>query len=251
MNYFKLSPGLLLLIIANIALSLNADKLNDNGSSFKRDSVTEFTNNNIKFKHGIERTEGEKLNINIDDSRSLQLNETFINLQDVGKEHQQAFSRPEEVPQADFSANQTQFTGAGRVRFYDLSTGRPDSWQWSFPGAYPESSEEQHPEVAYLNPGTYTVTLTASNNLGSDTETKTAFIEVLDYNPEVVPPVADFVAPAFFDGFEHYPSFALSFSPWTLIDGDGSPTYGIQDVDFPNSGYTGSFIIFNPAYTDP
>ncbi len=251
MNYFKLSPGLLLLIIANIALSLNADKLNDNGSSFKRDSVTEFTNNNIKFKHGIERTEGEKLNINIDDSRSLQLNETFINLQDVGKEHQQAFSRPEEVPQADFSANQTQFTGAGRVRFYDLSTGRPDSWQWSFPGAYPESSEEQHPEVAYLNPGTYTVTLTASNNLGSDTETKTAFIEVLDYNPEVLPPVADFVAPAFFDGFEHYPSFALSFSPWTLIDGDGSPTYGIQDVDFPNSGYTGSFIIFNPAYTDP
>lgn len=64
-------------------------------------------------------------------------------------------------------------------------------------------------------------------------------------------PVADFVAPLFFDGFEQQQDFALEFENWTMYDGDGSPTYAIEGVRFPNEGYTGSFIIFNPSNTSP
>ncbi len=52
-------------------------------------------------------------------------------------------------------------------------------------------------------------------------------------------------------GFEEYEDFSLDLSPWTQYDGDGSTSYGIQDVSFINSGYTGSFIVFNPTATSP
>ncbi|MDP2402044.1 MAG: choice-of-anchor J domain-containing protein, partial [Actinomycetota bacterium] len=55
----------------------------------------------------------------------------------------------------------------------------------------------------------------------------------------------------FNDGFESYYDFALSFPPWTQHDGDGRTTYSITNVTFPNQGYTGSFIIFNPSTCTP
>lgn len=54
------------------------------------------------------------------------------------------------------------------------------------------------------------------------------------------------------DGFETYDDFAISdIGDWTQIDNDGDSTYGITDVDFENSGYTGTGIIFNSANTTP
>ena len=55
----------------------------------------------------------------------------------------------------------------------------------------------------------------------------------------------------FSDGFENYTDFALTFSPWTQYDGDGSATYSVTGVTFPNQGYTGSYIIFNPSGCTP
>jgi hypothetical protein len=55
----------------------------------------------------------------------------------------------------------------------------------------------------------------------------------------------------FSDGFENYTDFTLSFPPWTQHDGDGYATYTIEGVTFPNQGYTGSYIIFNPSQTTP
>jgi len=53
------------------------------------------------------------------------------------------------------------------------------------------------------------------------------------------------------EGFEPYTDFTLEFPPWTLYDRDGTGTWGIEDVDFPNQYYTGSYIIFNPSTTNP
>ncbi len=53
------------------------------------------------------------------------------------------------------------------------------------------------------------------------------------------------------DGFEAYPDFNLSFSPWTTVDLDQKTTYGIQDITFPNSGQPMAFIVFNPSATTP
>jgi len=36
-----------------------------------------------------------------------------------------------------------------------------------------------------------------------------------------------------------------------MLDGDGDQTYGSAAYDFPNEGYTGTFIVFNPSQTTP
>ena len=59
------------------------------------------------------------------------------------------------------------------------------------------------------------------------------------------------LSPRLNDGFEVYANFALSFGNYIQHDLDGSPTYGIEGHSFPNQGYTGSFIVFNPSEVDP
>jgi hypothetical protein len=62
------------------------------------------------------------------------------------------------------------------VQFTDTSTGSPTSWLWNFGDA--TTSTLQNPTKTYSTPGSYTVTLTATNAGGSDGETKTAYIVV-------------------------------------------------------------------------
>ncbi len=61
----------------------------------------------------------------------------------------------------------------------------------------------------------------------------------------------NWLSPPMEDGFETYTNFNLTFGNWTQVDGDGSPTYTINAHTFPNQGYTGSFIIFNPSQVTP
>jgi len=58
--------------------------------------------------------------------------------------------------------------------------------------------------------------------------------------------------PVFSDDIESYNDFIISnIGNYTLVDVDGSSTYGVQDVSFTNSGYTGSYIVFNPSVATP
>jgi len=56
------------------------------------------------------------------------------------------------------------------VRFTDRSTGSPNAWKWSFGDG--SISGARNPIHAYAGPGTYTVTLTASNATTSSTATR-------------------------------------------------------------------------------
>ena len=56
------------------------------------------------------------------------------------------------------------------VAFTDRSTGSPTSWAWSFGDG--RTSTAQNPVISYAAPGTYTVTLTASNGGNSGTVSK-------------------------------------------------------------------------------
>ena len=94
------------------------------------------------------------------------------------------------IPVADFTSDVTVINEGENVQFTDQSTDAA-SWSWSFSGGTPSSSTAQNPSVTYNTAGTYTVELTATNTVGSDTETKTAYITV---NHVVVAPVADFSA---------------------------------------------------------
>ncbi|UUX91880.1 PKD domain-containing protein [Methanoplanus endosymbiosus] len=82
----------------------------------------------------------------------------------------------EEVLAAGFTVDQTNGTLPMTVKFSDLSTGNPVSWSWSFGDG--ETSTLQNPEHNYTSPGNYTVSLTVTDNAGSDTETKAEYVLV-------------------------------------------------------------------------
>lgn len=92
----------------------------------------------------------------------------------------------ENIPQppvADFSADKTTVLVGNSVSFTDASSYDPTSLSWSFEGGTPATSTSQNPTVTYNTVGTYDVTLTATNAEGSDTETKTNYIEVVNELP--------------------------------------------------------------------
>lgn len=86
------------------------------------------------------------------------------------------------LPSADFQANTVLCAGASSL-FSDLSSNAPNSWAWTFaPNTVTyingTSASSQHPEVQFMAPGQYTVTLVSTNGFGSDTETKTNYVNV-------------------------------------------------------------------------
>jgi PKD repeat protein len=95
------------------------------------------------------------------------------------------------APSADFSADMTSGIVPLAVQFTDLSTNSPTAWSWDFNGDGIVDSIEQNPIYEYSSPGTYTVTLTASNLAGTGTEIKAGYI-VMVLPTEA--PVADFSA---------------------------------------------------------
>lgn len=94
------------------------------------------------------------------------------------------------APVADFSANQTLICAGTPVNFTDLSSFTPTSWSWTFQGGTPGTSTAQNPTgITWSAAGTYSVTLTATNANGSDSETKTSYITVMA--PAVAPPLVE------------------------------------------------------------
>ena len=80
------------------------------------------------------------------------------------------------APVANFSGAPTSGNAPLAVTFTDSSTNTPTSWAWSFGDT--GTSTAQNPSHTYLNGGSYTVSLTATNAAGSDGETKTGYISV-------------------------------------------------------------------------
>nr|MBP6828600.1 PKD domain-containing protein [Saprospiraceae bacterium] len=81
-------------------------------------------------------------------------------------------------PTAGFSASPLAGCAPLTVQFTNASSQNATSWNWQFPGGTPSSSTQQNPSVVYSNSGTYTVTLTVSNSVGSNTATQTNYITV-------------------------------------------------------------------------
>ncbi len=85
-----------------------------------------------------------------------------------------------ELPEADFQADNTNIMMGDSVNFTDMSTGStPTQWYWSFQGAVPDTSNEQNPQnIVYPQAGLYTVTLKVENGVGESTVTKENYIHV-------------------------------------------------------------------------
>lgn len=81
-------------------------------------------------------------------------------------------------PVANFSGSPLTGCSPLVVNFQDLSTGGPTSWNWNFGNG--NTSTLQNPTATYFTPGTYTVTLTATNANGSNTLSRSAYVSVYE-----------------------------------------------------------------------
>lgn len=105
-----------------------------------------------------------------------------------------------------------------QVEFSNQSTGTFDELMWEFPGGTPGSSSEENPVIIYETPGTYNVSLTASNSSGSNTYTLENTIEIL------APPTPLFSAEIIDDlvvSFTNNSQNAVNYF-WTFGDGNTS-----------------------------
>ena len=148
------------------------------------------------------------------------------------------------TPTAQFSGTPTSGNTPLTVQFTDQSTAGTGATitnrSWTFTGGNPATSTATNPSVTYSVPGTYTVSLTVTNSLSlTDNETKTAYITVAQ-------PGSNFTL-----DFEASSNFTTSFTPWTTADVDASPTYGIENTTFTNSGTAMAFMAFNASATTP
>ncbi|AGB01873.1 DUF2341 domain-containing protein [Methanoregula formicica] len=93
------------------------------------------------------------------------------------------------APTAAFDANTTTGTIPLTVKFRDRSSGIPTSWAWDFDNDGSIDDTNQSPTHTYTSPGTYTVSLTATNGIGSNKTVKTNHITAT-----LAPPKASFTA---------------------------------------------------------
>ena len=86
---------------------------------------------------------------------------------------------------ADFTGSPVTGPAPLFVNFSDLTTNSPTSWSWDFGDG--GTSTMRNPSHLYLTEGEYTVTLTATNMIGSGTITKTNYVTVTPHGVLVVP----------------------------------------------------------------
>ncbi|MDD4150231.1 MAG: PKD domain-containing protein, partial [Bacteroidales bacterium] len=127
-------------------------------------------------------------------------------------------------PIADFTADITEYCGQLTVQFTDQSTNNPTSWTWDFGDG--SGSNLENPTHTYSLPGTYTVSLTVSNDDGtSDPQIKTDYIIIHEV------PLIDAG-----DDFD-------VCGPYTQLD--------CTSAGFPGSWQPINGIIFDPDSQDP
>jgi PKD repeat protein len=82
-------------------------------------------------------------------------------------------------PVSDFYADVTEIQVGDSVNFFDLSTGNPTQWTWTFQGGTPGTSGQQNPaKIVYSTPGNYFVKLRTKNSFGNNTMQKDNYIDV-------------------------------------------------------------------------
>ncbi len=147
----------------------------------------------------------------------------------------------ESAPTGSFSAQQVSGCAPFEVNLIDESSDNVTSWNWSFPGAIPNSSSLQNPTVSYNESGIYSITLEVSNSAGTFTVTRLEYIEVQDV------PEAMFTNSILSNSvtFSNTSSGATSYL-WEFGDGnesmDANPTHVY--------GTSGTFEVTLTAYND-
>jgi hypothetical protein len=98
-------------------------------------------------------------------------------------------------PVAAISVSDNQICVGDCISVSDASSGEPTSWSWTLAGGVPSSSTVQNPgEICFNQAGSFTLSLTAANTLGSSSATATVQVtacnvpgcmypNAINYNP--------------------------------------------------------------------
>ena len=94
------------------------------------------------------------------------------------------------VPVTEFNGTPQSGNVGGQIRFMDMTANNPTEWSWDFGDT--ATSDAKNPSHAYQLKGIYTVSLTAKNANGLDTEKKQSYINIgigprSDFVPVVIP----------------------------------------------------------------
>jgi len=162
------------------------------------------------------------------------------------------------APVTDFSASPTSGKAPLTVSFTDQSIGSPTSWKWTFGDG--SNSTEKNPVHKYNKSGLYSVTLTASNENGTNALTKTGYVAV---SSVLNIPIANFSASPTSGGVPLTVGFTdqSTGSPtswkWTFGDGNNSTernpvhTYnktGLYSVTLTASNENGTNVLTKTGY---
>jgi GH18 family chitinase/PKD repeat protein len=162
-------------------------------------------------------------------------------------------------PGSQFTSNITSGTSPLTVQFTDTSTASPTSWLWNFGDG--GTSTAENPVHTYSIPGTYNVSLEATNEEGSNTTTNSDYISVVE--PSQWVPVGGTVAigesgldiSAGMAGnttIAWWPAGAniTSTAPTTTISvGSTVHNFAVTPAEF--SGYTGPWYSYNESPGTP
>jgi len=101
------------------------------------------------------------------------------------------------IPIAHFRSDKMTINFGQSIKFFDESGGIPTSWQWTFEGGTPLTSNQQNPLVTYSNGGYYSVKLKVTNSYGTDSVNYINYVKVLGANMSpfsvVYPPSFSFI----------------------------------------------------------
>jgi PKD repeat protein len=138
---------------------------------FDNDGMVDSTEQNPQFNYTNISTYNVTLTVSSSLGNATETKTDYITVTDLF------------APVANFTADATIGYSWLTVNFTDLSSNNPTSWEWDFEGDGIVDSTEQNPVFNFTDLGSYNVTLTAANSVGNDTETKTDYIVVSDWNP--------------------------------------------------------------------
>jgi PKD repeat protein len=82
------------------------------------------------------------------------------------------------LPTATIVASQIKGCTPMSVQYSGQNTSNITTWNWTFPGGIPATSKVANPRVTYSQPGSYEVSLTITNALGSSTVKQDTFVKV-------------------------------------------------------------------------